>query len=153
MARLAHWCHEVSELCGAGGGDTSRAMCIRGASRANSHQCHASGNLPLQWFRSSASRARTLSATFGVCWVPLIQAGPRRAWLHSAKKSGRVRGHLEFESRSGAAVRSRSSGVRQVPWLRPALVPNHSMNRTPNPLRGFGTLAALGAGYLHRWAN
>ena len=149
MTRPAHWCGEACAVLGAAAGIPNLVVSVTGASRAGNWLRCNSANPSWQWFRSSTLEFWRAMAAIGIRLVAPIRLGPCCARLRPAK-NGRRRGQLAFGFATCAAVPSSSTGPRQVSRLRPPPEPNQSINRTPNPLRGFGSLAALGAGYFGR---
>jgi hypothetical protein len=145
MARQAHWWGEACAVIGAAAGIPNLVVSLLSASRAGNWLRCNSANPLCQWFRSSTLEFWRAMAAIGVRWVALIRVGARCARLCPAK-NGSLRGQLEFVFASSAAVPSSSTRPRQDSSLRPPPEPNQSINRQPNPLRGFGSLAALGAG-------
>jgi hypothetical protein len=81
--------------------------------------------------------------------VVSFKVGPRRAWLCPAHVK-RVPGSAASAPRLNSLPCSAGTGQGRSLSYRLASEPNKSINRTPTPLRGFGTLAALGAGYFRR---
>jgi hypothetical protein len=76
---------------------------------------------------------------------------PRRAWFCSAPLKKVPGSAVSARKLNSLPCLAEFGAVRSVSFYS-APAPNKSINRTPNPLRGFGSLAALGAGYFRRYA-
>jgi hypothetical protein len=152
MAKQAWWSDEARSMIGAQCGTSTLATTVLGTTRAR--RFSFSGFVrPVNCFiRSLAVEASCISAALNGSRVVPFKESPRRAWLCSAPIK-KVPSSAASAPRSNSLPCSAEPGAGRSGSLHSAPEPNKSINRTPNPLRGFGSLAALGAGYSRRYAS
>jgi hypothetical protein len=149
MAKQAWWCDEARSRIGTEYGIFNLATTVSGTTRARTFSL--SGFVrPLDCrFQSCADEASCIPiAIDGIRVVP-FKEGPRRAWLCPAPLK-KVPGSAASAPRLNSLPCSAESVAGRSVSFHSSSEPNQSINRTPKPLRGFVSLAALGAGYFRR---
>jgi hypothetical protein len=149
MAKQARWCDEARNMIGTQYGTSNLATTMLGTTRARKFSL--SGFVrPLNCcFQSRAVEASCNPIAIDSIPVVPFKEGPRRGRLCPAPLK-KVPGSAASSPRLNSLPCSPESGAGRSVIFHSAPEPNKSINRTPNPLRGFGFLAALGAGYFRR---
>jgi hypothetical protein len=152
MAKQARWRDEARILISTQFGVSNLATAVFGATRARRFSGSRFERSLNRCFQSRAVEASWIPIAIDDFRVVSFMVGPRRAWLCPAPFK-KVLGSAASAPRLNSLPRSGGSGQGRSVGFQLAPEPNKSINRTPNPLRGFGSLAALGAGYFRRWAT
>jgi hypothetical protein len=151
MAKQAWWCDEARSMIGTPYGISNLATTVLGTARAR--RFSRSGFV---WSSSRRFQPRTVESSgipMAIDGFPVVpfKEGPRRERLCPAPLK-KVPASAASAPRLNSLSCSAGSGQGHSLEHRLASEPNNSINRTPNPLRGFGSLATLGTGYFSRWA-
>jgi hypothetical protein len=151
MAKQARWCDDARSMISTRSGTSNLNTAVLGTTRARRFSLSGSVRQLNCCFQSRVVEASCIPVALDGFWVVPFEESPRRAWLCSAPLK-KVPGSAASAPRVNSLPCSAGSGQGHSLELRLASEPNKSIDRTPNPLRGFGSLAALGAGYFSRWA-
>jgi hypothetical protein len=133
-------------------GISNLVSAVLGATRARGSSGSGFEKLLNRWFQSRAVEASCILVAIGGILAVSFKVCPRCACpcLAPFKKA---QGSAAEAPRLDSLPCSAESGQGHSPRFRLAPEPNKSINQTPNPLRGFGSLSALGAGYFGRWGS
>jgi hypothetical protein len=152
MAMKARWRIETRSMINTENSTSDLAAAMLGTTRARSFSRSGFVCSLLRRFQSRTVDASCIPTAIDGFRVVFFKVGPRRAWLCPAPFK-KVSGSAASAPRLDSLPCSAGSGQGRSLRLRLAPEPNESINQTPISLRGFGSLAALGAGYFRCWAS